>query len=153
MASVISDNIDCPQCGYPAQKDEYFITSEERITCNWCGYSHLKTLDDISTTKGYGTIHYYKNNNGSNTLEKIVRLNTLSNVINNHNIILDIQTNYDIHNSKFFVWNDITNKLDCLVGRKPKTIDESYDEIRNELEYYNQINSYSNNGSNGDIEF
>lgn len=138
MSSVITDILDCPQCGLPAHKDEYYVVGEERVTCNWCGYSHLKTVEGMSASKGYGSIHYVpKGENGSNQ-EHIVRLKTPSDIVHRHNIVMDIQQNYDIEKSSLLVWNEEQKTLECLVGNKPKTIDEVYQEQRNEAEYYRQ---------------
>lgn len=141
MSSVIVDNIDCPQCGLPAQKDDYYVIGEERVVCNWCGYSHLKTIEGTESSKGYGSIHYVpKESNGSNQSEKIVRLKTPSDIIHRHKVIMDIEKNYDNDKSSFYTWNEEGKSLDCLIGNKPKTIDEEYQEQREKADYYRQLN-------------
>ena len=55
MSGVITDMIDCPQCGLPAIKRDYYVIGEEKVVCDYCGYSHLKTLEGSSEHKGFGT--------------------------------------------------------------------------------------------------
>ena len=138
MASVITDIIDCPQCGLPANKNDYYIVGEERVVCNWCGYSHLKTIQGTETKKGYGSIHLIKNEESDST-ECTVRLKTPSDIAYRHKVIMDIQENYDTDRSSFYVWNEERGCLECLIGNKPKTLDEVYQEQSNEAEYYRQI--------------
>lgn len=153
MSSVIAEIIDCPQCGLPSQKDDYYVVGEERVVCNWCGYTHLKTTSGTESSKGYGSIHYVpKNENGSNQTEKIVRLKVPSDIIHRHQVIMDIQKNYDIDSSSFYVWNEEDNALECLIGEKPKTIDETYQEEKDKAEYYRQIGFASDYQSN-DTDF
>lgn len=142
MSSVITDMLDCPQCGLPAQKDDYYVTGEERVVCNWCGYTHIKSIEGTESSKGYGTIHYVPKNektNGSNQTEKLVRLKIPMDIIQRHKVIMDIQENYDTENSNVYVWNEENNSLDCLLGKRPKTIDEVYQEQKDIADYYQQI--------------
>ena len=148
MSSVITDIIDCPQCGLPSQKDDYYVVGEERVVCNWCGYSHLKTTKGTESSKGYGSIHYVpklEEMNGSNQSEHIVRLKIPSDIIHRHKVVMDIQEHYD-NKSSFYIWNEERNCLECLVGMKPKTLEEVYQEQRQEAEYYrqSQFNRYIN---------
>jgi len=147
MSSVIIDVLDCPQCGLPATKDHYYVVEEERVTCQWCGYNHLKTIEGTIVHKGYGSIHYIsKNANGSNQQsEKIVRLNSPLSMIQRHNTIVDIEQNYDVEQSSVYVWNDETNSIDCLLGKKPQTLEEAYQEQKQVAEYYRQIAYESSN--------
>lgn len=141
MSSVITDIINCPQCGLPSQKDEYYVIGEERVVCNWCGYSHLKTIEGSSYSKGYGTIHFIpKGENGSNS-EKIIRLKSKPDIIHRHKTIMDIQENYDMDKSSFYVWNDEIAKLECLLGCEPKTLEERLEEEREEADYYRSLNT------------
>lgn len=145
MSSVITDIIDCPQCGLPCQKDEYHIIGEEKVVCNWCGYSHLKTIKGTKWNKGYGSVHYVsKNSDGSNQTEQIIRFTTPTDIIHRHKIIMDIQENYDIDKSSFYVWNEESRSVECLIGDMPKTLEEEYQEQRNKAEYYRQIGFGSN---------
>lgn len=151
MSSIITDMIDCPQCGLPAQKDEYYVVGEERVVCNWCGYSHLKTVKGMETSKGYGSIHYVpKNDNGSNQSEQIVRLKIASDIVLRHKTVMDIQSNYDTDKSSFYVWNEDEGKLECLVGKRPKTIEEVYQEQREEADYYRSIEHTRMSGNDTD---
>lgn len=153
MSSIITDMIDCPQCGLPAQKDSYYVVGEERVVCNWCGYSHLKTTEGTESSKGYGSIHYVpKESNGSNQSEKIVRLKTPSDIIHRHKVIMDIDKNYDNDKSSFYIWDEERKSLDCLIGSKPKTIDEVYQEQKKEADYYRQM-QFSKNIDNDFVEF
>lgn len=138
MSSVIIDIIDCPQCGLPAHKNDYYIVGEERVICNWCGYSHLKTINGTESRKGFGTIHLIQNKNGSNE-EKIIRLKSSFNIMDRHKVIMDIQENYDTDRSSFYVWNEERGCLECLIGDKPQTLDEIYQEQSKEAEYYRQM--------------
>ncbi len=142
MSSIITDMVDCPQCGLPAQKDEYYVIGEERVTCNWCGYNHLKTIEGTESSKGYGSIHYVpkdENTNGSNQTESIVRLKVPMDLVQRHQTIMGIQKGYDVDKSSFYIWNEGTRSLDCLLGKKPQTIDEAYQEQKGMAEYYQQI--------------
>lgn len=151
MSSVITDIIDCPQCGLPAQEDKYYVIGEEKVVCNWCGYNHLKTISGTESRKGYGSIHYVpKNENGSNQSEKIIRLKSPSDIIHRHKVIMDIQENYDNDKSSFFVWNEETHCLECLVGNKPKTLEEVYQEQKDEADYYRQLEFASNHQNDND---
>lgn len=149
MTSVISEIIDCPQCGLPAHKDNYHIIGEEKVSCNWCGYDYLKTISGTESTKGYGSIHYTPN--GSNKPKEIVRLKSPSNIIYRHQVIMNIQENYDIDKSGFYIWDDENNKLECLIGEKPKTIGETYQEEKDKADYYRQIN-FASDYQNNNIE-
>lgn len=148
MSSIITDIIDCPQCGLPAQKDDYYVIGEEQVICNWCGYNHLKTIEGDEFKKGYGTIHYFpKEENGSNQSEDIVKLNTSIEIITRHNVIMDIQENYDSDKSSFYVWNEEEKRLECLVGKMPKTLEEVYQEERAKADYYRRMEFGSNHKS------
>lgn len=148
MSSVITDIIDCPQCGLPAQKDEYFATGEERVCCDWCGYSHIKSIDGtIEPSKGYGSIHYVSVNetkNGSNQKEKIVRCKVPLDIIQRNNSVIEILSKYDKNRSGIYVWNDDKEELECLIGTKPKTLEERYRDVMQEEQYYRKI-AYSEN--------
>ena len=135
---IITDIIDCPQCRLPAQKDEYYVVGEERVVCNWCGYNHLKTVNGTESNKGFGSIHYAPKNGSNKT---VIRLNVPMTVTQRHKTIMDIQENYDFLHSGFYVWND--NTLESLIGNKPQTIEEEYEERRKEAEYYREISFYS----------
>ena len=138
MSGVITDVIDCPQCGLPAFKNNYYVVGEEKVICDYCGYSHLKTLEGSSEQKGYGTIHYKKASNDTQE-EKIIRLRKPLDIIQRNNIFMDIQHNWDINQSSMFFWDENTKSLECTVGKKPKTLDEIYEEQRQEADYYRSI--------------
>ena len=142
MSGIITEMLDCPQCGLPAQKDEFYVIGEERVTCNWCGYNHLKTIQGTESKRGYGSIHYVpkdEDTNGSNQSERIVRIKAPYGIVRRHQVIMDIQEHYDTDKSSFYVWNEAEQKLECLIGNKPKTIDEVYQEQREEADYYRSI--------------
>lgn len=142
MSSIITDFLDCPQCGLPAIKEDFYVIGEERVICNWCGYNHLKTTSGTKSSKGHGTIHYVpksEDTNGSNQSERIVRLKTPLSIVDRHKIIMDIQENYDVDTSSFYVWNDTAREIECLIGNKPKTMEEEYQEQRQEADYYRQV--------------
>lgn len=155
MSGVITDVIDCPQCGLPAIKSDYYVIGEEKIVCDYCGYSHLKTLEGSSEQKGYGTIHYKKGSNDTHGTqeEKIVHLRQPINIIQRNNIFMDIQHNWDVEQSSMFFWNDDTKSLECTLGKKPMTLDEIYEEQSKEAEYYSSILFSSNiNSKEGDYK-
>lgn len=117
MSGIITDIIECPQCKLSAQKDDYYVVGEEKVVCNWCGYTHLKTIEEDEYSRGFGTIHYVpKNKNGSNQTERIVRIKEPLDILDRHKIVIDIQDNYDIDKSSFYVWNENTEQLECLIG-------------------------------------
>lgn len=152
MTSIVTDIIDCPQCGLPAQKNEYYVIGEEQVVCNWCGYSHIKTIEGTEFSKGYGSIHYIpKEEKGSNQSENIVRFKSPIDIVRRHKIIMDIQKNYDSDKSSLFVWNEQQEVLECLIGNKPKTLDEIYQEQREKAEYYRQI-EFSSSRNNTEFE-
>ena len=152
MSGVITDIIDCPQCGLPAIKSDYYVIGEEKIVCDYCGYSHLKTLEGSSEQKGYGTIHYKKGSNDTRE-EKIVHLKHPLTIVQRNNIFMDIQHNWDVEQSSMFFWNDDTKSLECTLGKKPMTLDEIYEEQSKEADYYRSISfSSSINSKEGDYK-
>ena len=64
---------------------------------------------------------------------------------------MNIQENYDIDKSGFYIWDDENNKLECLIGEKPKTIGETYQEEKDKADYYRQIN-FASDYQNNNIE-
>ena len=133
MTGIVSDTVDCPQCGLPAQKDDYYVVGDERVICNWCGYNHFKSANRMKANKGYGSIHYVsKTGNGSN---QVVRLNMPMGIIRRHNTVMDIQQHYSI-SSSFFIWNDEEEKLECLLGELPPTLEEVYQVEDEKADYY-----------------
>lgn len=154
MSSVITEMLDCPQCGLPAHKDNYYVIGEERVVCNWCGYSHLKTIKGTESSKGYGSIHYVpKESNGSNQSEHTVRLKVPSDIIHRHKVIMDIEEHYDNDKSSFYIWDEERGCLECLIGSKPKTIEEVYQEQKQEADYYRQSHFCTNINNDEIIEF
>ena len=142
--SVMSDMIDCPQCGLTAQKDSYYVVGEERVVCNYCGYSHIIADGKKDASKGYGSIHYVhvdENENGSNQKEEIIRLKTPLDLKSRHDAIMEIYHKYDSNRSSVFVWNEQLEQLECLHGSKPKTLEEQYQDAINEFEYYKSLDS------------
>lgn len=148
MKGIITDIIDCPQCGLPAQKDNYHIVGEERTVCNWCGYSHTKTINGSITVKGHGSIHYHKDKDNE---EKIVRLINPLSLVEQSNVVIDIHKNYD-DKSCFYVWNEQLNKLDCICGTLPMTLDQQYEYHLSELEYEKMIQRMSFQGNKDEFE-
>ena len=154
MSSVITDMIDCPQCGLPAVKSEFYVTGEEEVACDWCGYSHTKTLTGTASSKGYGTVHYVRKDedaNGSNEVRQIVRLKMPTSIIDRHKTIMEIQEKYDTEKSGFYVWSEETSSLECLLGKKPKTIDEVYEEEKEKALYYQQVSSPPFSEEDGEV--
>lgn len=124
MNGVITNIVDCPQCGLPAQLDEYYVVEEERLICEWCGYSHTKSHLGIETNKGYGSIHYVSKEG----VETAVSLKLPLSLIERNQVILMIQAQFDEAKSSLYVWDDEANKIECLVGQKIKTLSEHYEE-------------------------
>lgn len=128
--SVISGFIDCPQCGFPAQKDEYYVVEEERVLCDYCGYTHTKIRDNIATSKGYGSVHYVRMNeteNGSKQETEIIRFNTSLDLSARNEVLQKIYDDCDQHRSSMFIWTD-EHGLEALHGATPKTLSEQYEE-------------------------
>lgn len=134
MLGIIKDIIECPQCGMPAIKSDYHVTNEELVACDYCGYNHAKTLKGTKSYRGYGCIHYVKDD-----VETIVRLKEPLSLIGRDKIFSEISEKYDIKKSSFFVWDEETQKLDCIIGKKPLTLEEEYERQRIEAEYYAMI--------------
>ena len=124
MNGVITDIVDCPQCGLPAQVDEYYVVEEERLICEWCGYTHTKTHEGIEANKGYGSIHYVSKEG----VETAVSLKLPLSLIERNQVIILIQAQFDEAKSSLYVWDDEANKIECLVGKKTKTLSEHYEE-------------------------
>lgn len=128
--SVISNFIDCPQCGMPAQKDDYYVVGEERVMCDYCGYTHVKIGETKQSSKGYGSVHYVRVNGtekGSNQATEIIRFNEPLDLSARNEVLQKIYEDCDQHRSSMFVWSD-ENGLEALHGAKPKTLDEEYQE-------------------------
>ncbi len=124
--SVISDFIDCPQCGMPAQKDDYYVVGEERVTCDYCGYTHVQIGETKQSSKGYGSVHYVRvsgTENGSTQETEIVRFNEPLDLSARNQVLQRIYEDCDQHRSSVFVWSD-ENGLEALHGATPKTLEE-----------------------------
>lgn len=134
--SIITEIIDCPQCGYPAQRDDYYVVDEEILTCQYCGYSHYKTPSTFDPSKGFGSIHYITK---AGITKSIIPLKLPLSLMDRHRIILNIEDLYS-KQSSFFVWNEEDSKLDCIVGKFPKTLAEQYEEEFMKG-YYESVNS------------
>ena len=133
--SVMSCFMDCPQCGLPAQKDEYYVVGEERVFCDYCGYTHVQVGEVKQSTKGYGSVHYVRvreTENGSNQETEIIRFNEALDLSARNEILQKIYNDCDHNRSSMFVWND-ENGLEALHGAKPKTLDEQYGEELQQL--------------------
>lgn len=136
MFGVIPDMTACPQCGMPAVLNDYHVSGEEEVACSYCGYQHQKTLSGKKIQKGYGCIHYVrKSEQEGDDAETIVRLKTPLSLLGRHNIILDIQQNYDMEKSAFYVWDENKNELEAIVGAKPMTLEKWLEEQHREEEY------------------
>lgn len=139
-SSVMSDMIDCPQCGLPAQKDDYYVIGEERVVCDYCGYSHLKADGKTEVSKGYGSVHYVyvnENDSGSSHKTELIRFKTPLDLKARHDAIMKIYAECDPNRSSLFVWND--KELECLHGYKPKTLEEQYQDNMDEHDYYSRL--------------
>lgn len=123
---IISDVCACPQCGLPAQLDEYYIIGEERIVCEWCGYTHTKSHQGTEASKGYGSIHYMSTK--EEEVEITIPLKYPMLLTERHQIIMLIENCYDKDKSFFCVWDDEANQLDFLIGKKPQTTNEYYEQ-------------------------
>ena len=133
--SVISGLMDCPQCGLPAQKDDYYVVGEERVFCDYCGYTHMKNGETTQASKGYGSVHYVRvigTENGSNQETEIIRFNEPLDLSARNQVLQKIYEDCDQNRSSMFVWSD-ENGLEALHGAKPKTLDEQYGEELQQL--------------------
>lgn len=128
MSGVISDIIDCPQCGMSAQKDSYYVIGEERVVCDYCGYTHTIIGDTKSSHKGYGSVHYVRVNGtekGSNQTTEIIRFNEPLDLSARNEALQGIYDGCDVNRSCMYVWSDETG-LEVLHGILPKTFIEQY---------------------------
>lgn len=133
--SVISGFIDCPQCGLPAQKDDYYVVGEERVVCDYCGYTHTKNGETMQSSKGYGSVHYVRVNgteNGSSQETEIIRFNEPLDLSARNQVLQKIYEDCDQNRSSMFVWSD-EHGLEALHGAKPKTLDEQCGEDLQQL--------------------
>jgi rubredoxin len=138
----MSDMIDCPQCGLPAQKDDYYVVGEERVVCDYCGYSHIKADGDKEVSPGYGSVHYVHVNESDSSSKReteLIRFKTPLDLKARHDAIMKIYGECDPNRSSLFVWNENLNELECLHGSKPRTLDQQYQDAMEEHDYYNQI--------------
>lgn len=140
--SVMSDMIDCPQCGLPAQKDDYYVVGEERVVCDYCGYTHIKTDEGTQSSMGYGSVHYvHVKENGSSTKHEteLIRFKTPLDLKARHDAIIKIYNECEPNRSSLFVWNENLKELECLHGYKPRTLDQQYQNAIEE--HYNRMTS------------
>ena len=121
--SVISEAVNCPQCGLPAQLDNYYVVEEERVICDWCGYTLTKSYNETKASKGYGSIHCIKNE--TKVSEEVIRLKLPLSLEERQRIITEMEATKT--ESSFFVWSDVTKQLDCLIGTMPETLNERYE--------------------------
>lgn len=135
MFGVIPEMTACPQCGMPAVRNNYHVSGEEEITCNYCGFQRQKTLSGKMAQKGYGCIHYVKKDEKNGSVETIIRLNTPLSLLGRHEIIMDIEKNYDKDNSSFYVWSE-ERGIEAIIGAKPMTVEQYAEEQRKEAEYH-----------------
>lgn len=133
MFGIIKDVIDCPQCGMPAIRDNYHVTNEEAVACNYCGYNHVRDLKGKKAHKGYGCIHYVSKDD----TETIVRLKEPLSLIGRNEVFSKIQSEYDPDKSEFFVWDN--DELCCIVGKIPLTLDQQYELAKAEAQYHAMI--------------
>ena len=138
--SVMSDMIDCPQCGLPAQRDDYYVVGEERVVCDFCGYTHIKTDDGTQASMGYGSVHYvHVNANNTKHETELIRFKAPLNLKARHDVVMKIYDECDINRSSLFVWNENLKELECLHGHKPRTLYQQYQDAIDEEDYYNHI--------------
>ena len=143
---VISDVIDCPQCGLPCQKDTYYIEGEERVICNWCGYHHIKSHTGTKSSKGYGSIHYVSNSsNGSNPDEQIIPLKAPLSLSEKNDVIYKILHEYNKDKSGLYVWNETHQNLECAIGYRPLTLEEHYEKQYEQAVMEQEYNSFVRN--------
>lgn len=133
--SIIHDEVDCPQCGLPANEMKYFIEGQVQTVCPWCGYKKMISGDGTSSNKGFGSVHYC-DRNGNHSVK------TFSNPLpvgEKTLIIKDIEENYDSSKCKLFEWNNEQKRLVPVIGTVPNTLDERYQEYAMEQAYYDSI--------------
>lgn len=130
--SFITDDINCPQCGYPAVEERNYVNGENRCTCSWCGYGHVKGTEDGKDLfyKGCGSVHR-KNKAGH---VKIELLRSPLTILQRDDIYRSLG-----EDDKFYVWDESSLKLENLKGSMPLTIDEIYEEQKQEAMYYASI--------------
>lgn len=117
--------INCPQCGYPAEKVKFIIGGEETTSCPWCGYYSIANKEGTREMHGYGTMHFFGSNNS-------IRLNK--------NSVLNIKDTDTESVQSIYVWNPSEKRLDTFKGTKPQTLDEMVDESIAERDWENMRN-------------
>lgn len=130
MFGVIPEMVSCPQCGMPAVLKNYHVSHEEEVLCDYCGYTHIRTLSGKKIQKGYGCIHRAKKDGDEVTT---VRIKAPLSLLGKNNIVKDIYANYDADRSAFYVWND-SNGIEAIIGAKPMTLEQYYEQQRQEAE-------------------
>lgn len=149
--SIIHDEVDCPQCGLPADEMKYFIEGQVKTVCPWCGYQKLISGDGSSSKKGFGSVHYQRKD-GTYTIRTFAEpLPVGEKTV----IIKDIEENesYNSPGCKLFEWNTEKKCLMPIIGSVPNTLDERYQEFAMEQMYYDSIRyEESHAGYNGDEE-
>ena len=126
----IIEEIDCPQCGYLAHLQRFHVTGEERLTCDFCGYGHLKLLDSEEENKGYGAIHYaYKSG-----INKYICLRYPLSSTEIENVKNQIDKECDRWKSSFYIYDD-KEGVQTIIGPRPMTVCQKYDELA-EQQYF-----------------
>lgn len=125
---IVTEEMSCPQCGYPTIISRNVVTGESRICCQWCGYLQHETMDGKTYKRqGYGSLH-----RGDRT--EVFRM-PLS-ILARDRIYSEIKKEQD---SSFYVFD---GKLVPIKGYLPQTLEEYYEQIINEHEYYSSLNAY-----------
>lgn len=122
MFGVITDTIDCPQCGFPCAHDTYHITGETKDACPYCGYIHIIDLDRDVSSQGYGCIHYHFKDGR----DEIIPLKDPLSQEGVNRVLERIQNECDSEKSSFYLWD--STGLQCIHGTMPKTLNDVYEE-------------------------
>ena len=136
----VTEEISCPQCGYPTAISRSVVTGETRICCQWCGYLGHKAMDGTKNErKGYGSLHRKNHTEVYGQPLSLLRRDEIYSEIK------------DEEDSSFYVYEN--GKLVPIKGKLPQTLEEYYEQVINEQEYYRSSSYASSTDINDLIPF
>jgi sarcosine oxidase delta subunit len=126
--------IDCPQCGYPAERVKFIIGGEITVNCPYCGYYSSSGTKGTKEFIGRGTVH---NPGMSRRIEE------------NEIIDDDLIGNY----VAVYTWDKEKKKLITRKGDVPKTLDQLCEEAIAQQEWDNICRMSSNHDLTNVVPF
>ena len=116
--------IDCPQCGFPAERTKFIIGGEIITNCPFCGYYSSTSSEGRTEFVGCGVVHYNGNSRRVDKEETRESLTAFINKVSATTKYLDV-----------YYWNG--EKLETLYGENPRTLDELCEEAIAKAEWDN----------------